>query len=110
MHYTTIRRIAFLLALLLAGACVWFAWSASSRARAGSPTSDETVRAPVEEVFQARCAGCHEVNEFSDALRDHEQPARAVLEYLEFLAEHGTTDAVDDRRLVADWVDRSTRP
>lgn len=110
MHYTTIRRIAFLLALLLASACVWFAWSASSRARATSPVTDDTVRAPVEEVFEARCAKCHEANEFSDALRDHEQPARAVLEYLEILAEHGTTDAVDDRRLVADWVERSTRP
>jgi mono/diheme cytochrome c family protein len=100
VRHVLVVRAAVVLALALAAACVLFAWSVRrEHVVAGAPAPD-AAETDAETAFGTHCAACHTWDELRAALPREEDRARAAVSLLEFLDEHGTASAAEDRAIV----------
>jgi len=118
MRHVVVPRVALGISLALVAASLLFARarSAGSRSRPFRIREDasETIDAGLDRVagerlFQRHCASCHTIEELSVLPASDRDRGLAVLEMLEFLGEHGASNAAEDRRILVYLLARSPR-
>ena len=106
MRHTAVKYVSLSLVLLFVAASALFRGSVE-RSRSPAPGLLEEVSKPRadsregRDVFERRCASCHDVDELTTPFDDAVDRALAAVEMLDFLDGHSGSSAAEDRRIVA---------
>ena len=114
MRHTAVKYVSLALVLLFVAASVLFSGSVA-RSRSPAPGLLEEISKPRadsrdgRDVFERRCASCHDVDELATSFDGVADRALAAVEMLDFLDGHGESSAAEDRRIVSYLLQRTRR-
>lgn len=102
MRQSLVNRSVIALSGLLVLACAGFAWVVEYPPRAAPepPPASVSASLPGEQIYQARCARCHDIGEGAGPLIDADDPQQARAELLAFLTRHRKSDPGESAAIV----------